>query len=293
MEPRTLFPHTLLAVLALWPTLAHDTGAQEEPVRPSVLDSYDFSGPADTVWELPRRLREISGLAFSINGRLLAHDDELAIVYEFDYVSGEFTKAFALGDTTARGDFEGIAATSEHVYLVTSDGRIHESAEGNDGDRLLYNVYGTGVGRSCEVEGLTLDHDRQHLIMACKSPRVDRLRDRVTFYRWSPETRTMAADSMLSIPLSRFTARMKDEDAFSPSGISRHPNGNYLVIAARESAIAEITRSGEVVSLHEFRRGAHRQLEGIEIATDGTVFLADEGGGRRARISVYRSRSAQ
>ena len=40
-------------------------------------------------WKLPKRLKEISGLALTPDDRLFAIDDEQSVIYEIDYVQGK------------------------------------------------------------------------------------------------------------------------------------------------------------------------------------------------------------
>lgn len=75
---------------------------------------------------------------------------------------------------------------------------------------------------------------------------------------------------------------------FQPSGIERHPtSGNYFVVAARQMAIAEITPSGQVVAVKPFLSKRHRQTEGITFTAGGTLIIADEGAGRKSRLTLY------
>ena len=86
-----------------------------------------------------------------------------------------------MGERPIRDDFEGIAIVDERFYLVTSDGGIYESREGEDDERMLFNFYGTGVGRRCEVEGLAFEPSDRSLLLLCKSPRDDSLEDVVAW----------------------------------------------------------------------------------------------------------------
>ncbi len=265
---------------------SEQAGVQAQAV--SALDRYELGEPS-AQWRLPRRLREISGLAISPAGRLFAHDDERAVVYEIDFKEGKLLKAWALGDGAARGDFEGIAVARGRVWLVTSDGTLFEGPEGADDERVLFNTYGTGVGRNCEVEGLAYEPNDETLLLVCKTPRVDELRHAVGIYRWSLDERRLVGP-MIRIPLADLTEPV-DGDDFSPSGIERDPQtGNYVIVAARQELIAEVTPSGTVVAVKELSRRDHRQPEGIAFSSDLTLFIADEGAGRRARLTLYAPR---
>ena len=217
---------------------------------------------------------------------MFAHDDERAVIFEIHPTEGRLVKGFAMGDGPVRGDFEGIAYAEERFYLVTSAGRIYESREGEDNERMLYNTYGTGVGKKCEVEGLTFEPANRSLLLVCKTPRDDEIENFLAIYRFSLDTREVAGEPLL-VPLNEITDRI-NEKAFRPSGIERHPvTGNYVVIAAQQSAMVEITPAGRVVAIVDLKRRNHRQVEGITFASSGTLVLVDEGGNRRARLTLY------
>jgi len=259
------------------------------PDRHISLESYNLKAETATQWKLPGRLREISGLAMTPDNRLLAHTDEKGIIYEIDYQSGSIVKAFGLTDLTkpVADDFEGIAVTDEHIYLVTSSGRLYECNEGADGETVLFNIYTTGVGRDCEIEGLAYEPGERALLLMCKNPRSPEQKGKLTIYRWSIDTKQLVEDGHTVIPIRDFSRHIKGKK-FQPSGIERHPvSGNYFVVAARQATIAEITPSGQVVAVMKFPAAWHRQAEGITFAADGTLIVSDEGAGKRARLTLY------
>jgi len=268
-----------LAAAALASAIAiapHTVRAQAEHAD---LSDYALASPVHD-WRISNRLKEISGLAMSSDNRLFAHDDERAVIYEIDYNAGNLVKAFALGDRPAVGDFEGIAIVDTTFYLVTSEGRIYETTEGADGDHRLYNTYGTGIGRSCEVEGLAFEPADRTLLLACKTPRTPALEDWVTIFRWSIDTRSMAQDSMLQISLRSVLDRI-GTNRFRPSGIERHPiSGHYLIIAAQQRAIIEISKTGTLLAHHRFHGNRREHIEGIAFSSRGDLFLAAESGGK-------------
>ena len=255
----------------------------------SLLARYRLEEDRAAAWRLPRRLDEISGLAMTGDGRLLAHDDEAAIVYEIDFRDGSVVKAFQLADlrNPIAGDFEGIAVVEARVYLVTSSGRLYEFAEGADGESVLFRVYATGVGRDCEIEGLAYDDGARALLLLCKEARSAELRDRLAIHRWSVDDRRLLPEARTVIREEEFARRLGSR-RFHPSGIERHPvSGNYFVVAARQAAIAEVTPGGEVLAVRPLAPRRHRQAEGITFAPDGALIVSDEARGARARLTVY------
>ena len=253
------------------------------------LENYSLKEDIATYWKLPRPLVEISGLAMTLDNRLLVHTDEKGIIYEIDYQNGILVKAFQLADIAApvTADFEGIAIVEDRVYLVTSSGRLYECREGDAGESVLFTVYATGIGRDCEIEGLAYDASQRALLLMCKNARSADLKEHVAIYRWSTDEKQLREDAHTVIRVSEFSQHIKGKQ-FQPSGIERHPaSGNYFVIAARQRAIAEITPEGQVVAVKPFPDRWHRQAEGITFAADGTLIIADEGAGRKARLTLY------
>ena len=239
--------------------------------------------------ELPRRLREVSGLAMTADHRLLAHNDEAGIVFEIDVRDGSVVKEFHLADMAdpVTGDFEGIAVAGGWLYLVTSSGRLYEFQEGADGASVLFTAYATGAGRDCEIEGLAYDEGARELLLMCKDPRTATLAGQLAIHRWSIEGKRLRDDSPRLIPMREVAGRI-GANRFRPSGIERHPvSGNYFVVAARQSAVAEVTPAGRVLHVRRFEAPWHRQIEGVAFAADGALIVADEGGGARGALTVY------
>ena len=253
------------------------------------LESYNLKVETATHWKLPGRLKEISGLAMTLDNQLLAHNDEKGVIHEIDYREGAILKAFQLADmkNPVSDDFEGIATVNDRVYLVTSSGRIYEGSRGADGESVLYNIYSTGVGKDYEIEGLAHDVSQRALLLMCKGARSAELKEQLVIYHWSIDKKQLVEAAHIVIPVIEFARHIKGKE-FQPSGIERHPaSGNYFVVAARQGAIAEITPDGQVLAAKQFPAKWHRQAEGITFAADGALIIADEGVGGKARLTVY------
>jgi uncharacterized protein YjiK len=260
-------------------------GSRAEPE--SVLARYDLEAPPGDRWELPRKLDEISGLAVDPRGRVFAHEDERAIIFELEPSTHRVVRRFAFGSPAIPGDFEAIALVGDSVVLVTSNGVLYAGAQGRDGESVRYVRLDTGVGRSCEVEGLAYEPDDRSLLIACKVPRDAFTRGHVTVFRWSLDRRGIVPPAALHVPLARLTRAAGLSD-FHPSDITRDPvTGHYLLVAAREHAIAELTPAGDVEQVVRLQRKRHPQAEGIAVTPDGALLVTDEAGRGRATLSVY------
>ncbi|MEQ8860251.1 MAG: hypothetical protein RIC56_16560 [Pseudomonadales bacterium] len=244
---------------------------------------YPYAGL--TQWALPRALREVSGLALDADGRLFAHADEVAVVFELDYRDGRVIKRFALGDPPRPGDYEGIAWVGATLYLVTSDGELLEALEGEDGGHVDFRLHRTGFGRRCEVEGLDYDARQGSLLLLCKTPREKALRGMIALLAWSPARRGAVPEHDV---LATWPPGGSADAALNPSALTRSgATGNYVVAAARQYALLEISAAGTVVDAITLARDQHPQMEGIAMTDDGDLIVADEGKNKRGRLSVY------
>lgn len=242
-----------------------------------------FAAEPDQVWRLPNRLRELSGLAATSDGRLFGHDDERAVLYELDIARGGIVKAFTLGDTPPAGDFEGLAITPEgEFWLTTSQGQAYRFREGDDGAPVAYEVFDTGLSDICEVEGLAYA-PADGLIFACKRNLARAMRNTIALYAWRPGA---APRLWRSLPEADLTARAGVEH-FRPSSLDIDTRtGRLVLLSAREPALAELSPDGAVLSARALG-SVHVQAEGVAVLADGALAVADEAGDARALLSRY------
>jgi len=249
----------------------------------TLLSSTPLSEPAHR-HKLTRALDEISGLAATPDGRLLAHEDQHAVVYELDRTSGAVVKTFTLG-RDLRGDFEGIAVADDAVYLVTSSGKLVWGLEGSDGEEVAYEAIDTGVDEHCrEVEGLAFEPTERNLVLACKRSRG--ANGDVVLFRWSVDDRKLTEPVWRTLRRKALTPP-DESNGFRASGLARDARtGNWLLLSASPPAIAELTPDAEVLEVRKLKGSHHRQPEGISVTPD-TLWIADEGAGKRARLAAY------
>ncbi|HJR41446.1 MAG TPA: SdiA-regulated domain-containing protein [Gemmatimonadaceae bacterium] len=253
---------------------------------PTALDRYDVRASAATQTPLPEMLREVSDLALTDDGRMLAVQDETGVVFEVDVRRGTIVKRFALAPAVL-GDFEGLTVVDGRIFMLTATGQLYETREGADRAGVPYTLTDTGLRRQCEFEGLTYEPTSRSLILACKTPHARELRGSVTLYRWSLEQKALATPARISAPLADVMRGVRGK-AFSPSAVARmSETGNFVVLAGRQGLIAEITPAGAVVGTRALERRLHPQPEGIAFLGDSLLVISDEGGKGRGTLTLY------
>jgi len=235
--------------------------------------------------DLARSLREVSGLAVTNDGRLFAHNDERATVYEIDPHTGRRLRRFDLGRPAARGDFEGLAVEGGTFYLITSRGMLYRFREPAGEDVAAFGAVDTGVGSRCEVEGLAYDPVERMLLAPCKTVPATEA-SYLVIYRLTTGPRPRAA-SVLRVPLAQLEA-FGLPASFHPSGIEIDPGAHTMVlISARDRVVLELSRDLRIMDAVKLRRHRHPRMEGVAFAPDGALLIADEGRTGRGRLTRY------
>jgi hypothetical protein len=255
---------------------------------PGSLRHYDPSGPPLYRVALPRDLAEVSGLAYTPDGRLFAHGDEQAVVYQIDLARGQPVKRFGIGrEHPLRADFEDIEVIGDRVFLVTSAGEIVEGREGADGETTAPIRRTRGLGGACEVEGMTRDLGAGSLLLLCKQTQGKRWRGQVVVLAVSPETLEFEPEPRFLVSETALR-RVTGARGFHGSAITRQSRtGTYILLAGPQRAYAEIDSTGRVLAGGSLRADRHRQPEGVAIAPDLTLVIGDEAAGRTATITGY------
>ncbi len=249
--------------------------------------SIDFSDP-DHFFSLPLQLEEVSGLAFLNATTLLAHDDEVGIIYQIDLEAETVEPFYTLKDGAAslRGDFEAIAVGNEVIYLITSEGVLFAIPNPVGADMRDVQIIETGAGKHCEVEGVDYDDRSRDLLIACKKTWSNQFDAGLLIFRWSVEGQTLRDK-----PISVSKKAMKNaigEKRFHASGIQvDETTGHLILVSAQDQFILEITRKGNVIAAGRLPEDLHPQTEGISLLPDGRLILADEGRKTGGTIAIY------
>jgi uncharacterized protein YjiK len=237
-------------------------------------------------WLMPDVLREISGIARTADGRILAHNDERSRVFVIDPMRGVITKSFFVGERTFTADFEAIAVSGERFFLLTSNGDIYEFGEGDENEVVPFTKHATGLGEQCEFESLEVEPRTNAFILGCKNISRRSERNQLLLFRWVNRDGGAGSVTRISVPLADAIGS-NDWKALSPSDMAIDPStGNYILITGPEKALIEITPQGQVVQSMPLP-GDPQQPEGVIVTPDGLLIIADEAVSRDGDITIY------
>jgi uncharacterized protein YjiK len=302
MSIRTLVTPALSALALASVALCPDA-AQCQSDGAATLAHYRLAAAPTWQVKLAKDLAEISGLAFTADGRLFAHGDQDATIWQIDPRSGAVLKTFSLAPARGApdmgkpprkhrvaGDFEDIAVVGDRFYLVSSNGVLLEFGEGGDGQQVPFTAYDTGLGSRCEVEGLASDPSTRALLILCKHSHVPEWKDQIVVAGWSLASHRLEAAPRIRVPYAS-VARVTGVPTFHGSAIALAPDRrSVIVIAGPQRTFVELGLDGKVLGGGALDRDAHRQPEGLTLAPDGTLLVSDEGAGKRAALAGYARR---
>lgn len=244
---------------------------------PSACSADEFSAtlrPEGPSVALVAALAEISGLAPAGPGRVYAHTDEEATIYELSVATGEIARKVALGRPAAVGDFEAILVRGDRLSLATSAGVVYEADLAQSGRALAFRAYDTGLGEVCEIEGFAPSGDEGYYL-ACK-----RKERRLVVHEW---TRDDGASVVVDMKLAGAVPNPKD---FRAADLVADPKtGTLLVLDSAAGAILEVSLKGEPRGYWRLG-GDHPQAEGLAVLEDGRLLVADEGRVGRGKIGA-------
>jgi len=256
----------ILGIVLLLPTEEAPQKLAKKPdllIKGSLLANYDWDEPASESWVLPKNLKEISGASFYQGNRILIHNDEKAIVYEF-LPDGSVETLVKNGSPAQKGDFEGIATSGELIYLLASNGLMQVF----DMEAGTISEVDTGLGDVCELEGLDYDQQTDMLVFACKQ--LHENQEVIRLYRARKDLTELAL--WIEIPFSDLPSGLK---SFYPSAVTL--GENILLASARREALLEISRTGKPTSVVRFSKKVHPQTEGLLLSPAGDLLVMDEG----------------
>ncbi len=257
--------------------------------RTSALQHYRLQRAPAWRFGLPLALAEISGVAFTGDGHLLAHGDEAAVIWRLDLQRQRAAVHFAFGGggRATRGDFEDIVVVGDRVFLLTSAGEVLEGREAPKGHISPVLRRSRGLRGVCEVEGMTWDPATRSLLLLCKEVRAKRWRGQVVIVAFSPDTGELEREPRALISEKQLH-RVTGAKRFNGSALTRHPrSGTFLLLAGPQRVYAEVAGDGTVLGGGRLDPSLHRQPEGLAIGPDLTLVISDEAAGGEPTVTGY------
>ncbi len=227
---------------------------------------YDFEKPSEQ-YDLPKKLKEISGLSYYKNNQLACVNDEEGKVFIYDLTKKEVAEKIPFGKD---GDYEGIEVVGNEVFILKSNGKINSFKVGEAYERTIDCTDPDVI----EYEGLGYDPKSKRLLLAAKE-RVKDKDDKKMIYAYDFDRKVLFKN--IAIPQEQITDKANGKD-FRPSGIAVNPlTGQVFILASDGKKLLVLSEDGKKEALISLDPNIFKQPEGICFSPEGTLYISSEG----------------
>ena len=245
-------------------------------VTPPFKLPYDLAAPDENV-TLPNNLKEISGLTYYKDDKLLCVQDEEAVVYVYDTKKQNVVQDFGFG---GYGDFEGIEYVNGEIYVLESNGNLFRfKPESSQIGRTQ-----TDLPAKTEVEGLGYEPKTKRLLIAVK--KGGGASSDKAIYSFDLLNKAVFKDMQLND--TQLEGAGIDPKTYKPSGVAVHPvTGEWYVLISAGKRLLITNRKAQILYSEPLDSKLFPQPEGICFAPNGDLYIASEGGGRKGRLMTF------
>ncbi|MGZ2369815.1 SdiA-regulated domain-containing protein [Ancylomarina sp. YFZ004] len=265
---------------------------------------YTINQPAYT-YVLDNALREISGLTYAKENKLLCVNDEQGYIFEYDTQQKKISRRIKFAK---KGDFEGVELIGNECIVLRSDGKLYFVGD-IDNMVIESDKVKTGLGPKNNTEGLAYDPSTHSLLIACKGMAYanSAYSDKRAIYRYSITDSLLIQEPNILIDQGdletilnldayiKFSNKLlkglspsKGNLTFQPSGLAIHPiSKNIYVIGSVGKLLLVLSPQGELLAVNRLKRKIFPQPEGICFAPDGTLYISTEGKVKQGRIYQF------
>ena len=255
------------------------------------LPHYRFDQPNRT-WELPNRLVEVSGIAFTGPLTLALIQDERGLLYSLDLEGGSDIEAFKFGP---KGDYESLARAGERLLVLRSDGGLLELDFQGSARSAFTNPFEGLPYKDFESAAFDPAHERWLVLAKDTVSDDERKNDDRVIFEIGFHDLALAAEPALVLsrkeiiqaatgrgwPLPTRTSKkgkVKSDFEFRPSDLAVHPiTGDYFIVSSRDRTLIAVSPAGELLGTATFPKRVLFQPEGLAFHSNGDLLIASEG----------------
>lgn len=261
--------------------------------------NYDLDKP-NMQHQLPSILNEISGLTDIDSSHVACIQDELGIVFIYNFRKGEIVSQHNFESV---GDFEGLTYTQNALYILRSDGRLTEWSNFPE-DLNTVDHYELSL-LTKNNEGLCFDPKHNRILIAAKSKPLDKDKKSERFiYSFDLADKKLQEKPIYRINVEHLEERTRDYNIqqidtnakgkikpfnFRPASLSVHPlTGDIYVISASDKLLLIMNRNGKVIHMEQLNPERFIQAEGITFLHNGTMIITNEAADRVPTLFVFK-----
>lgn len=223
-------------------------------------------------------LLEVSGIIHLDDLNFAAVNDEDGELFFVNIKNDLITKYRFKG----KGDYEDLAKADSTFYILESTGDIIEIKPPFE-KQVTYKFQQKNI----EFESLVYYQKENKLVMITKDQK--KKANGITAISFDLSRKEYDAEPFFNISLKEvFTILTNYNTECKPSGAAINPVNNKLyVIASVGKVILECSKSGKLEKIYKINPAQFPQPEGITFATNGDMYISNEGANGKATILKF------
>lgn len=273
---------------------------------------YDLDNPDETYY-MPGYLKEISGMAYYKDDKILCIQDENGEIFVLSLKKKGIVNKYGFAEN---GDYEDIAVYNQTAWVIRSDGRIFRIDNFEKETRKI-KAFKTPLSSKNNAEGIVYDNTTKSLYIACKGSASF---DKENSYKGYRAVYSVATEDMKFVEepsflinlrrpecfrdeelYKRFALRYSGESkkeendpGFEPSGLSIHPLTSQIYLLSGTSKLLLILdRKGIIQNFKDLDPLIFVQPEGICFSPVGEMYISNEGKDGKGTIVKFTLRNVK
>lgn len=223
-------------------------------------------------WDLPSELKEVSGIAYLPDGKFACIQDEKGTVYIYDSKTGKIEKEIPFSGV---GDFEGITAVDQTLYVIRADGKLF-MIENMNAAKPAVKEFETGLTIKNDVESMCFDSPGNRLLLTGKAEDSEGA-DKKRIYSFDLKSKKLENSPAYTIDLN--DELLQDvKKGLQPSAIGVHPvTSKIYIVDGPAGKLLVLDPNGAVMNMYSLDNKDLPQPEGISFGENGNVYISTEG----------------
>jgi uncharacterized protein YjiK len=249
-----------------------------------------------TVYQMPKELKEISGITFINDSIVAAIEDETGTLYLYNINQKEVVRNLTFA---SNGDYEDITSIDNILYIVKSNGNIYEVSDYNS-DQLTVNEFKTKLKGKNNIEGICYDKNLNALLLSVKEKNLGKAGDDKkvkNIYQFQLKNKEIDTNPVYQVKLGTVEDYFKGDkitevskkflkaignknlnDVFKTSSIAYHPITKELyVLSSINKIVLVMDKNSNIKKIIPLNGAFFTQPEGMAFNSKGTLYISNEG----------------
>lgn len=266
--------------------LAMNTKVKNDKPGNNAIECFKGEVAVTKIWEMPKELLEISGIAWIDKDRVAAVQDNEGSIFIYNFNDKKIERQIKFGQP---GDYEGIEYVAPNYFVIRSDGYIYEV----NADGKILNEYDLPLTIEDNTESTHYDAANNRLLIGQKKG----AKSSNEIYSFDLASRQFNPKPVYTINLVHEAFACAEEgkggrkksngSGLRPSSMAIDPKTNDIYIAdGPKQRILVLSPEAQPKHFLQLDKKLFPQAEGLMFSPEGKLYISTEGNKEPASIAT-------